>query len=71
MINQLKITARWEIRNDIGIITLDNPPENYLENPEFIPLELIRKWTSYNYLKGVMITGGGKHFPVAGSWRTF
>jgi enoyl-CoA hydratase/carnithine racemase len=66
MINQLKITARWEIRNDIGIITLDNPPENYLENPEFIPLELIRKWTSYNYLKGVMITGGGKHFSGGG-----
>jgi enoyl-CoA hydratase/carnithine racemase len=56
----------WEIRKDIGIITLDNPPENYLENPEFIPLEVIRKWTSYDYLKGILICGAGKHFSGGG-----
>lgn len=56
----------WEIRKDIGIITLDNPPENYLENPEFIPLEVIKKWTSYDYLKGILICGAGKHFSGGG-----
>ena len=56
----------WEIRKDIGILTLDSPPENYLEDPEFIPLEVIRKWTSYDYLKGIMICGAGKHFSGGG-----
>ena len=56
----------WEIRNDIGIITLDNPPENYLVQPEFVPLETLKKWTSYDYLKGIMICGAGKHFSGGG-----
>jgi enoyl-CoA hydratase len=56
----------WEIRNDIGIITLDNPPENYLVQPEFVPIETLKKWTSYDYLKGIMICGAGKHFSGGG-----
>ncbi len=56
----------WEIKNDIGIITLDNPPENYLFRPDFVPLEILHKWTSYDYLKGIMITGAGKHFSGGG-----
>lgn len=56
----------WEIRNDIGIITLDHPPENYLVHPDFVPLETIRKWTSYDYLKGILICGAGKHFSGGG-----
>jgi enoyl-CoA hydratase/carnithine racemase len=56
----------WEIRGDIGIITLDNPPENYLVQPEFVPLETLRKWTSYDYLKGIIVCGAGKHFSGGG-----
>jgi enoyl-CoA hydratase/carnithine racemase len=56
----------WEIRGDIGIITLDNPPENYLVQPEFVPLETLKKWTSYDYLKGIIICGAGKHFSGGG-----
>jgi enoyl-CoA hydratase/carnithine racemase len=56
----------WEIRQDIGIITLDNPPENYLFQPDFVPLETLKKWTSYDYLKGIMICGTGKHFSGGG-----
>ncbi|MEI7490964.1 MAG: enoyl-CoA hydratase/isomerase family protein [Bacteroidota bacterium] len=56
----------WEIRSDIGIITLDNPPENYLVQPEFVPLEVLKKWTSYDYLKGIIICGAGKHFSGGG-----
>lgn len=59
-----KIT--WEIKNDIGIITLNNPPENYLIKPDFVPLEVLQQWTSYDYLKGIMITGAGKHFSGGG-----
>jgi len=56
----------WEIRNDIGIITLDNPPENYLFQPEFVAIDTLKKWTSYDYLKGIMICGAGKHFSGGG-----
>jgi len=56
----------WEIRNDIGIITIDNPPENYLEKPDFVPLEVLKKWTSYDYLRGLLITGTGKQFSGGG-----
>ena len=56
----------WEIRNDIGIITLDNPPENYLVQPDFVHIETLRKWTSYDYLKGILICGAGKHFSGGG-----
>jgi len=56
----------WEIREGIGIITLDNPPENYLVQPEFVPVEVLRQWTSYEYLKGILICGAGKHFSGGG-----
>ena len=56
----------WEIKDDIGIITLNNPPENYLVRPDFVSLEMLQKWTSYDYLKGIMITGAGKHFSGGG-----
>jgi len=57
----------WEIRNDIGIITIENPPENYLAQPDFVPLEVLKKWTSYDYLRGLMITGTGKQFSGGGN----
>ncbi len=56
----------WEVRDGIGIITLNNPPENYLYEPEFIPLETLKKWTSNPQLKGLLIHGKGKHFSAGG-----
>jgi enoyl-CoA hydratase/carnithine racemase len=56
----------WEIKNDIGIITLVNPPENYIVQPDFVPIETLQKWTSYDYLKGILICGAGKHFSGGG-----
>jgi len=57
----------WEIRNDIGMITIENPPENYLAQPDFVPLEVLKKWTSYDSLRGLMITGTGKQFSGGGN----
>jgi len=58
--------VEWEVSDGIGIITLNNPPENYLYDPEFIPLETLRKWTSNPRLKGLLIHGKGKHFSAGG-----
>ncbi|MBC8314449.1 MAG: enoyl-CoA hydratase/isomerase family protein [Bacteroidales bacterium] len=58
--------VEWEVREGIGIITLNNPPENYLYEPEFIPIKTLKKWTSNPKLKGLLIHGKGKHFSAGG-----
>ncbi|MFH1159904.1 MAG: enoyl-CoA hydratase/isomerase family protein, partial [bacterium] len=56
----------WEIKDGIGILTLNNPPENYLYEPEFIPLEALKLWISDISLKGILIHGKGRHFSAGG-----
>ena len=46
----------------IGIMTICNPPQNRIEDPEFIDLETLKMWTDENSLKGLIITGKGRHF---------
>lgn len=58
--------AGWEIRDEIGILTLDNPPENYIYEPEFVPLPVLETWISDTSLKGILIHGAGKHFSAGG-----
>lgn len=56
----------WEIRDDIGILTLTAPPRNLLADPEFIPISLLKEMTSVENLKGILIYGQGKHFSAGG-----
>jgi enoyl-CoA hydratase/carnithine racemase len=50
------------ITDDIGILILESPPQNYLTDPEFIPLEELKEWIEDNNLKALVITGSGRHF---------
>ncbi len=52
----------WEITGSTGILTLGPPPENLLKDPEFVPLDLLKRWTSDPELKGMVIHGQGRHF---------
>lgn len=52
----------WEVRDSIGILTLNNPPGNFLLSPEFIPLETLEGYLASHPLKGIVICGAGKHF---------
>lgn len=52
----------WVVREEIGILTINNPPENYLVEPEFVPLARLQQWTSASELKGILIHGKGRHF---------
>ncbi|NQV02731.1 MAG: enoyl-CoA hydratase/isomerase family protein [Bacteroidia bacterium] len=61
--------VEWKIREDIGILTINNPPENYLYEPEFIPMKLVQKWTDDPALKGILIHGKGKHFSAGGDLK--
>jgi enoyl-CoA hydratase/carnithine racemase len=56
----------FEIRDHIGIITLNLPPENYLTIPGFIPLNLFEQWTGSEELKGIIIKGQGRNFSAGG-----
>lgn len=53
----------------IGIINLNNPPENYLSHPEFISLDLLKKFLDSG-IKGLIITGSGRHFSVGANHET-
>ena len=59
-INKNNVT--WTVREEIGFLSLDNPPENYLETPEFIPLDLLKDFIGTNPLRGMVICGVGRHF---------
>ena len=61
MMNQLKI-VEFKIKNDIGILSINNPPQNFLETPDFLNLKELKNWLESNLIKGLIITGGGKHF---------
>ncbi len=52
----------WEISDSIGIMTIDNPPQNRLSEPDFINLDSFISWTGSDELKGIIITGKGRHF---------
>ncbi len=51
-----------EIKDEIGRVTIDYPPQNYLPGPEFMPIEDLRSWISRNNLKGLILSGTGRHF---------
>jgi enoyl-CoA hydratase/carnithine racemase len=51
-----------KIKDDIGILVLDNPPQNYLTDPVFIPVNELEEWIERNKLKALVIVGSGRHF---------
>jgi enoyl-CoA hydratase/carnithine racemase len=52
----------WEVRDSVGILSLDSPPENYLKQPEFVPLSQLKKWIGDAGVNAMVITGTGRHF---------
>ena len=54
--------SEWQLRDHIGILTLSNPPQNYITEPEFVYLSDLKRWTDNDSLRGIVITGKGRHF---------
>jgi enoyl-CoA hydratase/carnithine racemase len=52
----------WEIEEGIGRLTIDNRPQNYLAEPEFLDPDRLRAWTADIGLKGIIVYGAGRHF---------
>ena len=54
--------TEWELMDDFGVLTLNNPPQNFLAEPEFVRLSDLRNWTTNESLRGLIIHGKGRHF---------
>ena len=52
----------WERSGSIGILELQGPKGNQLEEPAFLPLPLLEELFGEPGLKGVIIRGSGRHF---------
>ncbi|HSH52274.1 MAG TPA: enoyl-CoA hydratase/isomerase family protein [Bacteroidales bacterium] len=62
--------VHWKREGDIGIISLSNEKENYLEVPDFIDIEKLKKWTEEPGLKGIIIHGLGRNFSVGANLKS-
>jgi enoyl-CoA hydratase/carnithine racemase len=60
--------AAWELKDSIGILSIDNPPQNYLTEPDFLDLVKLKEWTADETLKGIIITGRGRHFSAGADY---
>jgi enoyl-CoA hydratase/carnithine racemase len=58
---QSKMTE-WELIDNIGVLTISNPPQNFLTEPEIVYLSDLKRWTSNESLRGLIVQGKGRHF---------
>ncbi len=56
------ILTEWEVVDNFGILTINNPPQNFLTEPEFVLLSDLQRWTGDESLRGLIIQGKGRHF---------
>jgi len=56
------ILTQWEVVDDFGVLTINNPPQNFLTEPEFVDLSDLQRWTNNESLRGLIIQGKGRHF---------
>ena len=65
-------TARYEVKGDVAVITLDNPPVNGLGHPvRTAVVEGLDKAASDPQVKAIVITGGGKAFSGGADIKEF
>lgn len=50
-----------------AILTIDAPPTNYLDHPEFVPAENLSGFLSINSSMALIICGAGRHFSAGGN----
>ncbi len=52
-----------EVHGDFGVLTINNPPQNYLNDLEFAHYDDVRRWTcEESPIKGIVLRGKGRHF---------
>ena len=63
-----EMNVRWQVANSVGILLLDNPPGNYLADPEFVSPEKLGEWLCHD-IKGMVVAGAGSHFSAGADLR--
>ncbi len=53
---------KFTVDDPVGIITLDNPPNNTLSEPDFLKDSDLKDFLYKNRLKGLVFKGSGRHF---------
>ena len=48
--------------DDIGILSINLPPQNYIPAPDFSDIDELNNWIVKNKFKGLIISGEGRHF---------
>ena len=61
--------ANWVRMGEIGILSISNGKENYLNTPDFLNPDALKKWTSEDNLKGIIITGAGRNFSAGADMK--
>ena len=59
----------WERTGAIGVLSIDNPPGNLLEEPEFMDKEWLEECLEDKSLKGILIKGTGRHFSAGADMK--
>lgn len=58
----LPAKVKFEIRGNIGFLTLDHPPANELASPEFVTASQLQEWSEIPGVNGLIISGTGRNF---------
>lgn len=61
---------KWKVTGNVGIITISNPPQNYLIKPDFIDKKNLLEWASMDNINGLIIRGEGRHFSAGANLDT-
>jgi enoyl-CoA hydratase/carnithine racemase len=56
-----------ETSGNIGIITLNNPPQNFIPTPDFVEGEILNSFLQQEQIKAILICGSGRHFSAGAS----
>ena len=59
MKSEHKTILKWD--GDVGLLEINNPPQNYLEQPEFVELDKLKEFVGTG-IKALVISGAGRHF---------
>jgi enoyl-CoA hydratase len=68
LINPENITL--ELNGCIAVIKLSNPPQNFIKNPSFVSRNFLQNIAEMEEVKGIVITGMGRHFSAGADLST-
>lgn len=54
----------YSVKDNIGILSIENGSKNMISKPEFLDLQYLDTWIKDNQLKALIITSKGKHFSI-------